>query len=184
MKGPSGYGTAAGVILILGFGVMLAGALLFISRPQGAGSGPPGVRLITERALIMASVVLNTVGLLLLADYMSPTGAQIWARGGAYIYLIAAGMSLTAEGLGLSGRPLPYALVVGYVVLALIAQAAVGLAIVRSDSLPDLLGWAAAGWNLAFLVILPIATPRDVYFPVVHHLMPLAIGIALLAGRG
>jgi hypothetical protein len=31
-----------------------------------------------------------------------------------------------------------------------------------------------------WLVALPVFTPRDVYFPVLHHAAPLLIGIALL----
>jgi hypothetical protein len=32
-----------------------------------------------------------------------------------------------------------------------------------------------------WLVVLPVITPRDIYFPVLHHVMPLMIGIALLS---
>ena len=42
------------------------------------------------------------------------------------------------------------------------------------------IGWATILWNLAWLVLLPLITPRDIYFPVLHHAMPLLIGIALL----
>lgn len=183
MRWDTGYGATSGLALIVGFAAMLAGALLFISRPEGLAPGQPGGRLIVERALLMVAVVLNAVGLLLLAEHLGSSHAQVWARSGAYLYLIAAGMILTAEGLGLSGQPHPYPLVVGYVVLALIAQAAVGVAIVRSGSPAQLLGWIVAGWNLAFLIILPTVSPRDMYFPVVHHLMPLAIGISLLSQK-
>jgi hypothetical protein len=42
------------------------------------------------------------------------------------------------------------------------------------------IGWATIGWNLVWLLVLPLATPRDIYFPVLHHVMPLVMGIALL----
>jgi hypothetical protein len=35
-----------------------------------------------------------------------------------------------------------------------------------------------------WLVVLPLVTPRDIYFPVLHHVMPFVIGLALvLRGR-
>jgi hypothetical protein len=35
-------------------------------------------------------------------------------------------------------------------------------------------------WNLGWLVALPILSPGDLYFPVLHHPVPLLVGIALL----
>jgi hypothetical protein len=40
--------------------------------------------------------------------------------------------------------------------------------------------WAAVAWNLGWLVALPILSPGDLYFPVLHHPVPLLVGIALL----
>lgn len=71
-----------------------------------------------------------------------------------------------------------------YVVLALLGQAAVGIAIVRSETLPGALGWATTAWNVAWLLILFSATRAEVYFPVLHHVMPLAIGSVLIFGGG
>jgi hypothetical protein len=35
-------------------------------------------------------------------------------------------------------------------------------------------------WNVAFLVVLPLTSPRDMYYPILHHVVPLLIGMALL----
>jgi hypothetical protein len=42
-------------------------------------------------------------------------------------------------------------------------------------------GWATVIWSLAWLIILPIARPKDMYYPWLHYVAPLIIGIALLA---
>lgn len=73
-----------------------------------------------------------------------------------------------------------YILMVVYVVIAFLAQAGLGGALLQSGLLPAGIGWAAMLWNLAWLVALPLFSPRDIYFPVLHHVAPLLIGIALL----
>lgn len=39
-------------------------------------------------------------------------------------------------------------------------------------------------WNVAWLLLLVLLSPRDVYFPILHHVMPLVVGIALLGHKG
>jgi hypothetical protein len=68
------------------------------------------------------------------------------------------------------GRPNP--LIIVYVVVAFLAQAALGGALLQSGALATRIGWATILWNLAWLVALPIITPRDIYFPILHHAAP------------
>ena len=51
-----------------------------------------------------------------------------------------------------------------------------------SSRAPARCGRPVVGVDIAlrWLVILPLATPKDIHFPVLHHVMPLVIGIALL----
>lgn len=167
----------SGASLVGGFAVLVPGALLYLTRPD---TGLSSARLVTERALIMAAVVLTAVGFLLLKEHLAGTAARAWVLIGAYLYLFGAVLIVTAEALWLSGAEPGYALVVTYVVLALLAQAAVGLALVQSGTLPATVGWATVAWNLAWLIILPVTTPAEIYFPVLHHLMPLVIGSTLI----
>jgi hypothetical protein len=76
-----------------------------------------------------------------------------------------------------------YGSIVMYVLLAFLAQAAFGVSLLRTGLLPGWVGWATIVWNLAWLVVLPIVSPRDIYYPVLHHVAPLLIGIALLVRR-
>ena len=81
--------------------------------------------------------------------------------------------------------PLPrdapsYPLIVSYVVLALLSQAALGAAILQANFLPRWVGWTVIIWNIGWLIILPIASPDDLYYPLLHHMMPLLLGFMLL----
>lgn len=175
------YSNLSAFSLILGFGVLMVGVFLFLSRPVDMSLAPAARRLILERGVIGLAAVLNAVELLLLSEHLASSSGGAWARTGAYVLLIGTILLLNAEALGLSQPANTCPLIVAYVYLALLGQAAVGLGITLSGELPAPLGWATFAWNLAWLAILPLATPGDVYFPVLHHLMPLAIGVSLLA---
>jgi hypothetical protein len=73
-----------------------------------------------------------------------------------------------------------YPLIVVHVVLAFLGQAAIGGALWQSRLLAPWIGWATILWNLAWLVMLLVITLGDIYFPVLHDIMPLLIGVALL----
>ncbi len=57
-----------------------------------------------------------------------------------------------------------------------------GVALLTAGFLPVWVGWLAIGWNLVWLIVLPFATPRDIYIPVLHHFVPLVVGVLLLMG--
>ena len=49
---------------------------------------------------------------------------------------------------------------------------------------PRWIGWATAVWNLAWLAGLVLARPWDIYFPILHLVMPVFIGAALILRCG
>lgn len=177
------YSNLSAVSLIAGFAVLLVGVFLFLSRPAGFSAAPPGQRMIVERGAIGLAAILNAIGLLLLAQRLAASAGGPWALAGAYLFLVGSVVLVIAEALKLSQPGNVYPLIVAYICLALLAQAAIGLGIVLSRELPAPLGWTTIAWNIAWLLILPLATPADMYFPILHHLMPLAIGISLLTTR-
>ncbi|MBI5034048.1 MAG: hypothetical protein HZB51_26295 [Chloroflexi bacterium] len=67
-----------------------------------------------------------------------------------------------------------------YVVLAFLSQAVIGGALLQAGWVAGWLGWLTIVWNIAWLIVLPLITPRDIYFPVLHYFLPLLIGIALV----
>jgi hypothetical protein len=77
-----------------------------------------------------------------------------------------------------------YPMIVMYVTLAFVSQAAIGCALSMSELVPRWIGWATAVWNLGCLTYLVLARPWDVYFPILHLIMPVFIGAALILRRG
>ena len=132
----------------------------------------------------MVAVVLSATGFVLLEGDLHNTDGCLLARTGATAYLFAGILVVAAEALlvsmGEEFEQRGYALFVVYVVLAFLAQAAIGGALLQSGLLARWIGWVSILWNLAWLVVLVVITPEDIYFPILHHLMPLLIGSALL----
>jgi hypothetical protein len=96
------------------------------------------------------------------------------------LYLIAACVLVVAEMAYLDNRTWVYPQIVAHVVLAFLAQAAFGTALLRTGLTASRTEWAAILWNIGLLVIMSIFYPRDIYFPWLHYVAPLMIGIALL----
>jgi hypothetical protein len=172
---------AAGLFLVLGDIVVLPGLLMFTFRRGQRGAPPSPAYYVWERSLILAAVVLTAIAFVLLEGQLQDGDGRILARIGATAYLFAGVLGVAAEALSLSlGYDKSYTLIVVYVVIAFLAQAALGGALLQSRLLAAWIGWATILWNLVWLVALPVITPRDIYFPVLHHVAPLLIGVALL----
>jgi len=173
---------AAGLFLVLSFLANLAGVVMFSIRGGASGGAPPSSEYYQwERGLLMISIVFTAIGFVLLEGHLHNTAGHVLGRTGATAYVFAGILGVTAEALDLSGTGQNlYPLIVVYVVLAFLAQAAIGGALRQSSLLAPWIGWATILWNLAWLLVLPVITPRDIYFPILHHLMPLLIGAPLL----
>ena len=122
----------------------------------------------------------TALGLALLQGILRDAGDSVFSLIGMLSYLFGAVVVVVAETSALDGREWPNPQIIFYVVLAFLAQAALGVALLRTGLVAGWVGWATIIWNLAWLVVLPIISPRDIYYPVLHHVAPLVIGIALL----
>ncbi len=168
-------------LLILSAIVFVPSGLLFTGRvilkwPWAQSKG----FLYGERGLVMTAVLAATLGFVLLERVLESAGDTVLSPLGMTTFLIAAVLVLAAESFGLKLDEYMYAPVVASVILAFIGQALFGAAILRTGFLPAWVGWATVIWNLAWLVILPIARPHDMYYPWLHYVAPLVIGISLL----
>ena len=173
-----------GWLLILGFVIFLPGGLLYTGRaifkwPAAQSQNS----LYWERGFVMAAILVAALGFVLLERLLGAAGEQILAPLGLTVFLTGTILVLAAETFGLDRQQMIHAPIVAFVVLAFLGQAAFGAAILRTGFLPGWVGWATVIWNLAWLVILPIARPQDIYYPWLHYVAPLMIGITLLAGR-
>lgn len=170
------------ILFILCFVVFAVGSILFLGREIWRWpAAQTATYLLWERSAIIAALLINVMGFVLLERLLNAAGDAVIGRLALVIYLLGAAVLVVAETTFLSNRQSVYPQIVTHVVLAFLVQAAFGVALLRTGLVAGWAGWATIIWNLAWLVLLPIITPRDMYFPVLHHFAPLLIGIALLA---
>ena len=182
VKDPISQQIVAGWLLILSGIIFVPGGLLYTGRaiwkwPAGQSQS----YLYWERGLVMAAVLIATLGLVLLERLLEAASDRILSPLGMAIFLIGAVLVIAAETLSLCRQEEVYPMIVVFIILAFLGQAAFGAAILGTGFLPAWVGWATILWNLAWLVILPIARPDNMYYPWLHYVAPLLIGIALLS---
>ena len=176
--------TVAGSLLVLCFFVFMVGGMLFTGRaflkwPVDGSSS----HWIWERGFVIGGVLFTVLGLALLQEMLQTAGETVWSELGAVAYLFGAVIVVAAETTFLARRDWVYSQIVLYVVLAFLAQAALGAALLQTGLVAAWVGWATIIWNLVWLPVLLIFSPRNIYYPALHHAAPLLIGIALLAQR-
>jgi hypothetical protein len=169
----------AAIFLILGSVACFIGAGMYV---YGRG----GLELISlyhawVRGFIVTAPILTAVGLLLLEDIFHASNGRALARIGASSYFFAAILVVSGELLAFPlGWEKASIFMVVYTVMAYLAQASVGGALLQSRVTPLWIGWATIVWNLAWLLVFVVSGWTIGYIPLVHHFMPLIIGIALL----
>jgi len=173
-----------GCMLILSGIIFVPGGLLYTGRailkwPAAQSQS----YLYWERGLVMAAILVATLGLVLLERLLEAAGDRLLAPLGMVIFLIGTVLALAAEAFSLSQQKYEYAPIVVFVILAFLGEATFGASILRSGFLPAWVGWTTVIWNLAWLIILPIARPQDVYYPWLFYVAPELIGILLLLRR-
>jgi hypothetical protein len=172
----------AGLFLVLTIVATGPGFAMFWLR-RGHRGGPPRshAHWIFERGSILSGVVLIAIGFILLEGAFQNTDGRVLANIGATAFFFGGTLVVAAEALMLTlGYEKVYGLVVIYVVMAFLAEAAIGGAVVQSELLAAWIGWATILWNIAWLVVLSLISRRDMYFPILHYLMPFVMGIVLL----
>jgi hypothetical protein len=171
----------AGWLLILSGITFLPAGMLFTGRAIWKWPAAQSQSyLFWERGLVMAAILIATLGLMLLERLLEAAGDRILSPLGMTIFLIGVVLVIVAETFFLSQQEWAYAPIVVFVILAFVGQATFGVSILRTGLLPAWVGWATVIWSLAWLVILPIARPHDMYYPWLHYVAPLLIGVALL----
>ncbi|MBX3085476.1 MAG: hypothetical protein KF716_27825 [Anaerolineae bacterium] len=176
--------TAAASLLVLSFVIFLIAGVLFTGRALWKWDIKNlATYLIWERSLVIVPTVTTSLGLVLLSDMLSASGDPFWARLGTMAYLFGAVLVVSTETNFVTKNEWNAAQVILYVALALLGQAAIGVALLQTDITAAWIGWIAIIWNMGFLMIFIMMRPRDVYYPVIHFFLPLIIGLGLVAGR-
>jgi hypothetical protein len=172
---------AAGGLLILSAFIFFAGGMLYTGRAIWKLPVAQTHRyLLWERALVIAALLAAVLGFNLFEKLLEAAGDRILAPSGMALLWVAAGAVVFGETFFISRQEWVYAPIVTFVILAFLAQAVFGAALLRTGLLPAWIGWAAILWNLGCLIILPAARPKDMYFPWLHYVVPLLIGTGLL----
>lgn len=172
---------ASGWLLILSGIIFMAGGMLYTGRAIWKWpAGQTQRYLIWERGLVIAALLAAVLGFTILERMLEAAGDWILAPSGMSLLLIGAAVVIHAETFSISRQEWVYAPTVAFVVLAFLAQALFGAALLRTGLLPAWIGWVTILWNLGWLVILPVARPKDMYYPWLHYVAPLLIGIGLL----
>ena len=172
----------ARIFLVLVAVATLPGFMLFWLR-RGHKGGPPRshTHWVVERSSILSGVILIAIGFMLLQSTFQHTDGEVLANIGTTALFFGGILVVAAEALMLTlGYEKVYGLIVIYVVMAFLAEAAIGGAVVQSGLLAAPIGWVTVLWNIAWLIVLPIISRREMYYAILHYVMPLVIGIALL----
>jgi len=172
----------AGLFLVLHIVTTFPGFMLFWLR-RGHKGGPPRshAHWVFERNSILSGVVVTAIGFMLLEGAFQNTDGAILANIGAIAFFFGGVLVVAAEALMPTvGYEKVYGLIVIYVVIAFLAQAVIGWAMIQSGLLAAWIGWVTILWNVVWLIILSLFSRRDMYFPILHYVMPLVMGIALL----
>lgn len=173
---------AAGLLFVLSAVATFPGFMMFWQRRGHRGGEPRShTHWVVERCSILSGVVLIAIGFMLLESALQNTDGFVLANIGATAYFFGGVLLVAAEALMLTlGYEKVYSLFIIYVVMAFLAEAAIGGAVIQSGLLAAGIGWATILWNIAWLIVLSAISRRDLYYPILHYVMPLVIGIALL----
>jgi hypothetical protein len=170
-----------GKLLILSSVIFLVAAILFTTRfiwelPMGR---TPSFFL-WERSLVIAALLATLLSFTLLTRVLEASGDNILAPMALVLFLVAAVLAVVAETMSFPSDDIVYPPIVAYVILSFLGQAIFGIALLRTGLLPTWVGCVTVIWNLTMLVFLVVAKPQDMYYPWLHYIAPLLIGIALL----
>lgn len=184
VKGIISQQAASGWLLLLSGLIFMVGGMLFTGRVILKWEiGQTHRYLVIERSFVIAPMLIALLGFTLLERMLEAAGEGVLAPSGWVILLVGSSMAVFAETGFINRGDLVYAPVVAFVILDFLAQALFGATLLRDNFLPAWVGWAVILWNLGWLVILPFARPKDMYYPWLHYVGPLLIGIALLVKR-
>jgi len=172
------------ILLIACSLVFVPGGILYTQR--GIWKWPAAqttTHLMWERGFVITAALVNLMGFVLLENSLRRSGDAVLAPPTLTVYVIGTAVLMAAEGTFLSNREWVWPQVALYVIIAFLVQAAFGLALLRTGLVPAWASWATIVWNLAWLAAFALIRPADIYYPVLHHVAPLLIGITLLVRR-
>jgi hypothetical protein len=169
----------SGLLLLIAFVLNLGGVVMYAAGTEYGWVGETPTYHAWERALFMSSYVAAALGTAVLEPALAEAGAAILGRLAAIAFPMAASVALVMEAVTING-PEPYAVIVVAVLLLFGAELLLSAAVLASRLVPAWVGWAAIVWNVGWPAILPIISPGDPYYPILHAIPLLMISIPLI----
>ena len=163
----------AGSLLVTGFAVLVVAAFLY-----GDGAYPAGHAW--QSNALTVGLVLTLLGLTAFQVVLTDSGDRLLARLGTVAYLVGVVLWIVDDAIDLAGGRFIFELERDYVVLACLAIAAFGGAILRTRILPRWVGGIAVVWAIVW-TILYLARIGDA--PLAPNLIPALFGLELLVHR-
>lgn len=171
--------STSGALIITGFVLHLGGVLLFNASSTFDWFAETPTSVAWERGLFIAAYAAAALGVAVLESVLNETRRVVPGRLGATGFLIAAVLAIIVEASFISQDAGQTALVVVMVIALLIAEAIIGWSLIGSGVTPVWVGWAVLVWNLGWFAVLITFLADDLYFPILHFVPLLLIGIGL-----
>jgi hypothetical protein len=163
----------AGSLLVTGFAILIVAGVLY-----GDGSYPAGHAW--QSNALTVGLVLTLLGLTAFQVVLTDSGDRLLARLGTIAYLVGVVLWIVDDALDLAGGQFISELERDYVVLACLAIAAFGGAILRTRILPRWVGGVAVVWAVVWTVLY---LDRIGEAPLGPNLIPGLFGLELLVHR-
>jgi hypothetical protein len=173
-------GRTSSALIIAGFLLHLGGVLLFNGRFLFGWFVETPTWFTWERGLFIAAYAASALGVAVLESMLHETRRAVPGRLGATAFLMAAVLAIVVEASFLSEDAGQTPLVVVMAIALLLAEAILGWSLIGSGVIPVWVGWAVLIWSLSWLAVLVALTADDLYFPILHFLPLLLIGIGLV----
>lgn len=161
------------MLLLAGFAFLVVAALLY-----GFGTYPLGTRL--QNNFLGVGLVLTLFGLAAFQFVLSASGDHLLARLGMIAYLVGVVLWLVGETLAVDSGRFIFEFERDYVVLACLATAMFGSALLLKPILPRWVGGSAVAWALLWAVLY---LTRIAEAPLGPNLATALFGVELLVHR-
>jgi hypothetical protein len=168
-------------MFILTFFLGFTGIILFIGQENTGWFDAP---FALQRSLILASWLVAATGAVLLAGVRPSDRASALLVAGVEFFVVGALIAAVAE-VSLLTREFTVASVIGVVFASslFVGEALIGAGLLRSGLVSTWVAWTVMVWNVLWLVTLLVISREDMYYPGLHYIPLLLIGIPLVDRR-
>jgi hypothetical protein len=166
----------SGSLLVIASVLILAGIALFVLREYSQFD-----QFVLERGLVLAAWLVAAAGTSLMGTMREDFGSTLLLRAGGWAFAVGALVAAFAETTLLSDRlAIGHELALAFVILLFVGLALIGGGLFNQHLVPAWVGWAVVVWNVGWLVTLFAVSTDDPYYPGLHALPLLLLGISLV----